>query len=593
MRRLFRLLLPFGVLALLAIPSTATAMHSADLHSANITKLFESPNLTGATNSDIAFWGNRAFVGNYDGVRIYDIANPAAPVLLSDFRCHGPQNDPAVWGNLLFLAIDRTQSGPNCGSTDVAHDAPTGWEGVRIFDVSNPAAPTQVGAVYSDCGAHTITLNPVGVNTIHLWVSSYPLRPGPTCGPVRGVAAGRDPLHGVIQVIEVPLNNPAGAREIAEPPINYPGDPDNKWIAAERDFAGFLDMRACHDITIHVALKIATAACAEQAQVWRIGANGIPNTANPLWVYDETADSDGPGGGDTFVDFWHSATFSWDGKLVNVIDESFGSGCPTVTQIGAGPTKVPSDTGWMYFLDARTGAKLSDMRMERPEPADAPGSYCSAHLGNVAPTVGKYHLMNAWYTGGLNVVDFTNPRSPTEIAFWDWAPAGSAGSDTWSHYWYENRAGDDNGYWLWANDIGRGFAVFRATMPAVDVALTRLNPQTQEDVIRCRVSLTPGSLRAGQARTVQARVTIAPGRAIVPGQTVRGVTVRFRGPGVSVNTTTNGGGLARVSGVAASSRGRLTASVRTVPNMLGCSDSVRVAAARAGGVGPALTGRPR
>ncbi|MDQ4027893.1 MAG: hypothetical protein M3214_07590, partial [Actinomycetota bacterium] len=320
MRRAFRFLLPVGLLAALVLPPTAAAVHNLDQHSLNMTKPFQVANETGATNSDIAFWGTRAYVGNYDGVRIYDISNPAAPQLLNDWRCRGPQNDPAVWGNLMFLAIDRTQMVPagqtpsraaasQCGSVDSVrpnpanpaqmiayHDDPNGWEGVRIIDISNPAAPRQVGAVYSDCGAHTITLNPVSVSTIHLWVSSYPLNPGPTCGPTQGPAVGRHPHHGVIQVIEVPLANPAAAREIAEPPITYPGDPDNAFNPGEHALP-LLTMRACHDIQIHTKLRIAAAACAEQGQLWRIGAGGMPDTLNPIWVVDEVTDSDGPGGG--------------------------------------------------------------------------------------------------------------------------------------------------------------------------------------------------------------------------------------------------------------------------------------------------------
>ena len=416
MRRSLRLLLPFALLAALVLTPTAMAVHNLDQHSLNMTKLFQSPNTSGAqgasaTNSDLAFWGDRAYVGNYGGIRIYDISNPAAPQLLSDFRCNGPQNDAAVWGNLLFTAIDSNMTGPNCGATTIPSAQTNGWEGVRIFDVSNPALPVQVGSVYQDCGAHTITLNPISVSMVHLWVSSYPLNPGPTCGPTNGPPAGRHPHHGVIQIIEVPLANPAAAREIAEPQIVYPGDPDNAFNPAEHNLP-LLTMRACHDIQIHTKLRIAAAACAEQGQLWRIGADGMPDTLNPIWTVDEVTDSDGPGGGDVQVDFWHSATFSWDGKIINFIDESFGSGCPTVTQTGLSTPKTPSDSGWMFFYD-RQGNKLSQMMAPRRT-----GTYCSAHLGNVAPTIGKYLLFNAWYTGGSDVVDFTNPSSPSEASYY-------------------------------------------------------------------------------------------------------------------------------------------------------------------------------
>ena len=73
---------------------------------------------------------------------------------------------------------------------------------VRVFTLSDdPANPfatvSQVAAVYTDCGAHTITLWPgkaEGPNgKLIVYVSSYPLRPGPTCGPVNGPPAGNDP----------------------------------------------------------------------------------------------------------------------------------------------------------------------------------------------------------------------------------------------------------------------------------------------------------------------------------------------------------------------------------------------------------------
>src|SRR2546425_194254 len=165
-----------------------------------------------------------------------------------------------------------------------------------------------------------------------------------------------------------------------------------------------------------------------QAQLWKIDpVTGLPDTAHPLWVYDKSVDTDGPGGGDVAVDFWHSATFSWDGKVVVFIDESFGEGCPTVTEING----VPSDTGRMFFFDVATGEKLSHFFINRPGVPGDPVQYCSAHLGNVAPVQGRYLLVNAWYTGGVDVIDFTNPRRPREIAFSDQV------GDNWSAYWYE------------------------------------------------------------------------------------------------------------------------------------------------------------
>src|SRR5262245_37734318 len=49
----------------------------------------------GTTNSDLAFWGNLAYAGNYSGFRILDIAGNQ-PRTIVDFPCNGPQNDVSV-----------------------------------------------------------------------------------------------------------------------------------------------------------------------------------------------------------------------------------------------------------------------------------------------------------------------------------------------------------------------------------------------------------------------------------------------------------------------------------------------------------------
>jgi hypothetical protein len=156
------------------------------------------------TSSDIAFWGDLAYVGDYGGFRIFDISQPK-PTLVSDARCYGPQGDPSVFdrdrdgdADTLVLSVDSVLAGPDCGAAPVGKSAITGlypdgaWEGLRIFDVSDPANPQQIATVYQDCGSHTNTLLP-GPESKSMYVlnSSYPLGEGPTCGPL-GAA---QPLH--------------------------------------------------------------------------------------------------------------------------------------------------------------------------------------------------------------------------------------------------------------------------------------------------------------------------------------------------------------------------------------------------------------
>ena len=502
MRRSVGILVGIVVVLAVAAPPAMGAHNSGGIHSA-MEELFASgpsvscpdppfapvgPN-TPCTNSDLAFWDDLAYQGHYGGFRVFDISDPAAPLELIDFPCYGPQNDPVIWNNLLFLAVDRTMTGPECGAEATeAHDDPDGWEGVRIFDVSNPLEPEFIKGVYTDCGAHTITLFPKNPKQLMLYVSSYPLRPGPTCGPVRGPEAGNSPLHEKISVIQVPVDHPGAAKVVAQPKIKYPGDADNRFDPAEHALPGFNALTACHDIGVFVPLRLAAAACAEQAQLWRIRPNGVPDTKNPVWVFDDNHDTDGAGGGDAAVDFWHSATFSWDGRVVNFIDESFGIGCPTITPNFMGGDDA--DTGRMYFIARRTGDELSQFVLPRtesaPDETGAETAYCSAHLGNTVPARDRNLLVNAWYMGGVDVIDFTNPRNPQEVAYWDRGPAGAEGSDNWSAYWYEGPSLTEPSLTIYGTDgvhnppTGEGFQSFVADVAADELNLHHLNPQTQE-----------------------------------------------------------------------------------------------------------------
>jgi len=515
MRRLLHLMLP-ALVAVGLLVGTAGASHNGDSHK-KMDLVSNTPKP--AINSDLAFWGNHAFIGYYrndrpeGGFRIFDISNPAAPRLVRDFACDGLQADPIVWdrnGNgiadLLLLAVDRTMANSACGAPRTAHDDPTGWEGVRVFTLSDdPASPftniQQVAAVYTDCGAHTITLWPgeADEGKLLVYVSSYPLRPGPTCGTVNGPAAGRDPLHSVIQVLEVPIANPAAAHEIAEPPISYPGDPDNQIDWCERSVTGPGQpcpipgaiepaARACHDIVVHVERRLAGGACAEQGQVWEIDENGIPDTAHPIMIADDELSSGGTGNIPGAIDFFHSVMFNNDGTVVNWVDESFGEGCPPETEWRARPWHPAGvhETGKMFFSDLASEAFLSEFQVGNLRPDPAPSAYCSAHMGMTVLGVNRDLLVNAWYTGGVDVIDFSHPRDPTEIAHYDIAGPGPAGSDNWSAYPYMGpKFPTGLGIPVYASDgvhtpdTARGFVVFRALLPRPGGRLVdHLNPQT-------------------------------------------------------------------------------------------------------------------
>jgi hypothetical protein len=519
MRLTFRLLVAVA-LTLGLFTGTAGAQGS----SFRMDEIFTSPNA--ATNSDFAFWGNHAFSGYYTGdaaprggVRIFDISNPETPVLVRDFACDGLQADPIVWdrnGNgvadLMLLAVDRTMTAPECGAPRSAnHGDPTGWEGVRVFTMSdNPAAPftniQQVKAVYTDCGAHTITAWPGQLRRtgkLLVYVSSYPLRPGPTCGDTEhqnmanpydeDPGSPANPLHGVIQVVEVPLGNPAASQEIDQQPrIIYPDDPDSQIDWCERNLCapGVLERAAvaCHDIVVHVEERIAGAACAEQGQVWKIGRDGLPDTLDPISIVDDEVSSGGAGQIPDAIDFFHSVMFDLEAETVNWVDESFGTGCPPRTTWQSRPWNPAGgthQTGYMYFTDLDSGRYFSRFHVGDVRPDPRPGEYCSAHMGMSVIGIERDLLVNAWYTGGADVINFTRPRRPREIAWND--PARQSG--TWSAYPYTGplfRTGP--GIPVYASDgvtnnaQAQGMVVYRTLIqkPGRQGLVDHLNPQTMD-----------------------------------------------------------------------------------------------------------------
>jgi hypothetical protein len=531
MRFAFRLVAAV-VVTLGLLTGTASAQ---DFLSFKMDRLFTSPNQK--INSDFAFWGDHAFSGYYTsdaapsgGVRIFDISDPANPELVKDFQCDGLQEDPIVWdrnGNgvadLLLLAVDRTMSGPDCGDPrsfhpdgTAFHGDPTGWEGVRVFEMSDdPANPfqtiTPAKMQYTDCGAHTITAwtgfadDPVDPRLI-VYVSSYPLRAGPTCGDTEfqntanpydeDPGSPDNPLHGVIQVLEVPLDDPSATREIAQPEISYPGDPDGKIEWCERGEAfGFCEIPtfepaavACHDIVTHMESNLAGAACAEQGQVWNVDPDtGIPDTEHPISIGDDEVSSGGTGQFPGAVDFFHSVMFNNDGTVVNWVDESFGEGCPTMTEYQSRPWNPAGGThktGRMFFTDL-DGNFLSEFHVGDQRPDASEGEYCSAHMGMAVMGIKRDLLVNAWYTGGVDVIDFSKPTRLKEIAYFDPVP----NSATWSAYPYTGPLFKKGpGIPVYASDgvednlEARGMVVYRTLLERPGIrTVDHLNPQTMEE----------------------------------------------------------------------------------------------------------------
>jgi hypothetical protein len=426
-----------GMLAALAVAAPAWATHNADLHSPNMRLIANLPK-DGTTNSDLAFWGNRLFAGNYQGFRIIDISRPNVPRVLSDFRCNGAQSDMGVWGSpttqqLLFQSIDTDQTKETCDSAN-SPTGTSGFEGIRILDVTNARHPTFIKAVPTDCGSHTHSVVPdLANNRVLIYVSSYPL-------------TGQDP---VIPGDETPGCNVQFKVSIIEVPLNAPQD-----AAVIRETVPFTTTTSigCHDIGVMLPIRQAAAACLTEGNVWDIIDLDDPQ---------EVAKLINPS-----IQIRHSGGYSNDGTKLVFGDEAGG---------GAGPFCITSaDTFgrvWFYSTAAPMGPPLGSFKIPRPQG----GETCTAHNYNNIPFGGHDILVSAWYGGGTSVINYDNPAAATEIGFYD-AQEGEPAL-TWSSYFYRG--------FIYANDINRGVDVFALDNPAARRAqrLDHLNPQTQEVLI--------------------------------------------------------------------------------------------------------------
>ena len=322
---------------------------------------------------------------------------------------------------------------------------PSGWfEGILIYDVSDPTAPTFIDAVATDCGSHTHTLVPEPDNDrVLIYVSSYPasfLGPTPYGTDCQRLDEDGGPLgHSKISVVEVPLDDPEASSVVAEPQLPL------------ADFGGTTGYRGCHDIGVFLEPKLAAAACLEEGQIW-----DISDPLNPV-VQHRIDEPD--------VDIYHSGAFSYDAQVAIFGDEfegGFGAGCPDPS----------SRVGRAWFHDVATGETLSSFMIPRAQGDEI----CTVHNYNVIPVSGRNILVSAWNLGGTSVIDFTDATEPEEIGFVD-VQESFDGRGPWSSYWY-------NGF-IYVSDRGRGLDV-KLLSDRVRAGAKRfpyLNAQTQEQLI--------------------------------------------------------------------------------------------------------------
>lgn len=406
---------------------------------------FDSTNVGGFryASSDLAFSGKYVFQGSFYGIQVWDISSPTAPKLRLAFPCAGGQGDPTVYGSLLFMSVEMPDGRLDCGVQGVKDSVSAErFRGVRIFDISDMDRWKQVAAVQTCRGSHTHTLVTDPKDPEHVYIynsgTSYVRSPSELAG-CSALAPDKDPNTSLflIDVIKVPLKRPQDAAIVASPRLfaDAAGNPAGLWKGgrAGEGAQESAETDQCHDITAYPALGLAAGACSGNGLLI-----DISNPANPKRI-DQVFDPN--------FAYWHSATFSNDGGKVIFTDEWGG---------GMGARCRASDRK-EWGANAIFSIKDRKMTLEgyyKLPAAQGPTENCVAHNGSLIPVPGRDLMVQAWYQGGISVFDFTDPRNPREIAYFDRGPYSATRlmlGGHWSVYWH-------NGLII-GSEIGRGLDI--------------------------------------------------------------------------------------------------------------------------------------
>ena len=394
-------------------------------------------------NTDMAFSGNLLAVGNYHGFNLYRLNPQGVPALASSVICPGGQGDVSIVGNLLIMSVEQQRGRVDCGLQGVSEDvSPERFRGLRIFDISDVTRPIQVGQVQTCRGSHThsVVSGPGKDGKVIVYVSgtSSVRKEEELKGCVGEIAGDERTALFRIDVVEIPVANPARSRIIDSPAVfadPKTGSLAGLWRGGAHGEGTQETSRTdqCHDITVFPTRSLAAGACS---------GNGI--------IFD-IADPRKPRRIDAVIDpgfaYWHSATFNNDGTKVLFTDEWGGGSRPRCR------AQDPRNWGANAIYDI-AGGKLRFRSHQKLPAVQSDQENCVAHNGSIIPVPGRDVFVQAWYQGGLSVIDFTDSANPTEIAFFDRGPLNGDHlvlAGYWSTYWYGGR--------IYGAEIGRGLDV--------------------------------------------------------------------------------------------------------------------------------------
>jgi len=397
------------------------------------------------SQTDMAFRDDLLVTGSYHGFNMYRIGEVGLPKLITSVVCPGGQGDVSIVGDLLIYSVEQTRGRLDCGLEGVTVDASLDrFRGLRIFDISDLSRPMQVGAVQTCRGSHThsVVAGPMPDGKILVYNSGTgSVREEEELGQCIEDIPGDDRTALFrIDVIEIPVDDPSSSSIIDSPAVF--ADPETGILAGlwrggdhgdDSQETEITDQ--CHDITVFPSANIAAGACS---------GNGI--------LFDIT-DPSKPERIDVVTDsgfaYWHSATFNNEGTKVLFTDEWGGGGrarCRAWDPLNWGADAIYDIVD--DKLEFRSHYKMPAPQLETEN--------CVAHNGSIVPVPGRDIFVQAWYQGGISVIDFTDSENPIEIAYFDRGPILEDELITggyWSVYYYEGI--------IYGTEITRGLDVLK------------------------------------------------------------------------------------------------------------------------------------
>jgi hypothetical protein len=488
----------------------------------NLQVVSETPppeKFAGITNSDLAFVGQYAIQGNYNGFQVWDISNPAKPTLKVGYVCPASQSDVSVYKNLLFVSGEGMGGRLDCGMEGVHDSVSTArLRGIRIFDISDIANPKYIANVQTCRGSHThtVVIDPNDPDNVYVYVSgSAPVRsPSELPGCVR-VTPDSNPNSALfrIEVIKVPLAHPELAAIVTSPrifsgltaPPRHGETPEDiaasaKAAADWRAQGGFtakmgqtefvlpaqwtnpmLDSvvkarggsgggapTAADSAGVREAIRKMMEAMMAPPPGTPSGAHPGPNQCHDITVYPVIGLAGGACGGyGLLLDIRDAAN---PRRMDAVSDSNFSYWHSATfnndgTKLlfsdewgGGGQPKCRATDKHEWGADAIFTLADNKMTFQSYYKMSAPQTEfenCVAHNGSLIPIPGRDIMVQAWYQGGISVFEWTDPAHPREIAFFDRGPVDGTKMAD---------GGSWSAYWyngvIVSSEIARGLDIF-------------------------------------------------------------------------------------------------------------------------------------